>query len=105
MSAINFNRQREQLIDQELRLLGIKDEAVLDAMRTVPREAFVSEDLREFAYRNAPLPIGQGQTISQPLIVALMAEALELSPLDRVLEIGTGSGLSLIHISEPTRPY
>lgn len=99
MSAINFNRQREQLVDQELRLLGIKDEAVLHAMRTVPREAFVSEELREFAYRNAPLPIGLGQTISQPLIVALMAEALELSPLDRVLEIGTGAGYAAAVLS------
>ncbi len=99
MAAIDFNRQREQLVDHELRLLGITDEVVLHAMRTVPREAFVSEELREFAYRNAPLPIGQGQTISQPLIVAQMAEALELSPQDRVLEIGAGSGYAAAVLS------
>jgi protein-L-isoaspartate(D-aspartate) O-methyltransferase len=89
---MTFKLQRERLVENELRILGIQNEAVLKAMRDVPREAFVSEDLREFAYRNAPLPIGSGQTISQPLIVAHMAEALELGPDDRVLEIGAGSG-------------
>ena len=69
------------------------------AMRIVPREEFVPEDLREFAYRNAPLPIGSGQTISQPLIVARMTEALELAPHDRVLEIGTGSGYAAAVLS------
>ena len=69
------------------------------AMRIVPREAFVSEEMREFAYRNAPLPIGSGQTISQPLIVAHMAEALELAPHERVLEIGTGSGYAAAILS------
>lgn len=88
---MTFELQREQLVENELRILGIRDEAVLRAMRMVPREAFVSEDMREFAYRNSPLPIGSGQTISQPLIVAHMAEALELAPHERVLEIGTGS--------------
>ena len=68
-------------------------------MRIVPREAFVSEEMREFAYRNAPLPIGSGQTISQPLIVAHMAEALELAPHERVLEIGTGSGYAAAVLS------
>jgi protein-L-isoaspartate(D-aspartate) O-methyltransferase len=71
---------------------GITDEAVLEAMRTVPREAFVPDGLEEFAYIDAPLPIAEGQTISQPFIVALMAQALELSRDDRVLEIGAGSG-------------
>ena len=68
-------------------------------MRIVPREAFVSEEMQEFAYRNAPLPIGSGQTISQPLIVAQMAEALELAPHERVLEIGAGSGYAAAILS------
>lgn len=96
---MSFELQREQLVENELRSLGIRDEAVLRAMRIVPREAFVSEEMREFAYRNAPLPIGSGQTISQPLIVAHMAEALELSPHERVLEIGTGSGYAAAVLS------
>lgn len=99
MSALDFEGQREQLIEHELRVLGIRDEAVLRAMGSVPREEFVPEDLHEFAYRNAPLPIGSGQTISQPLIVAYMAEALELAPDDRVLEIGTGSGYAAAVLS------
>lgn len=96
---MDFELQREQLVENELRILGIRDEGVLHAMRLVPREAFVGEDMREFAYRNAPLPIGSGQTISQPLIVAHMAEGLELSPQDRVLEIGTGSGYAAAVLS------
>ena len=96
---MSFELERERLVENELRILGIRDEAVLRAMRTVPREAFVAEEIREFAYRNAPLPIGFGQTISQPLIVAHMAEALELAPNDRVLEIGTGSGYAAAVLS------
>jgi len=92
MLTTRYEQQREQLVENELRRQGVTDEAVLDAMRTVPREAFVADDLREFAYRNAPLPIGKGQTISQPLVVAHMAEALELEPGDHVLEVGGGSG-------------
>ncbi len=99
MRKTNFKRQREQLIENELRMLGIRDEAVLQAMRSVPREEFVSDEMREFAYRNTPLPIGSGQTISQPLIVATMTEALELAPHDRVLEIGTGSGYAAAVLS------
>src|SRR5204863_547195 len=83
--------------------LGIKDETVLDAMRAVPREAFVSDQLREFAYRNTPLPIGSGQTISQPLVVAHMTEALELTSNARVLEIGTGSGYAAAVLSRIAR--
>lgn len=70
----------------------IRDERVLDAIAAVPRELFVPEDLRDRAYANRPLPIGAGQTISQPLVVARMAELLELAPGDRVLDVGTGSG-------------
>lgn len=71
---------------------GVRDPLVLDAMRTVPRERFVPETVRAEAYEDRPLPIGEGQTISQPYIVALMAEALSLGPDDRVLEVGAGSG-------------
>lgn len=96
---MKFETQRERLVENDLRMLGIRDEAVLRAMKLVPREAFVSEEMREFAYRNAPLPIGSGQTISQPLIVAHMAEALELAPHERVLEIGAGSGYAAAVLS------
>ncbi len=99
MNRSTFERQRELLVESELRILGIHDEKVLAAMREVPREEFVPDEIREFAYRNTPLPIGCGQTISQPLIVALMAEALELEPEDRVLEIGTGSGYAAAVLS------
>ena len=92
MPKESFTGQRLALVEHELRMMGIRDEAVLHAMRVVPREKFVPEELREFAYRNAPLPIAAGQTISQPLIVAYMTEALELTHDDRVLEVGTGSG-------------
>lgn len=84
--------KRRQMVDFQLKLREIKDPRVLQAMQLVPREAFVSDSLRSKSYEDQPLPIGEGQTISQPYVVALMAEALELSPQDRVLEIGTGSG-------------
>ncbi len=99
MQQVDWKQARERLVENELRMLGIRDEAVLHAMRIVPREEFLSEELREFAYRNVPLPIGSGQTISQPLIVAYMAEALELTPHDRVLEIGAGSGYAAAVLS------
>jgi protein-L-isoaspartate(D-aspartate) O-methyltransferase len=83
---------RERMVRRHLAARGIHDAAVLEAMRTVPREAFLPADLAEFAYEDSPLPIAEGQTISQPYIVALMTAALELRPGDRVLEIGTGSG-------------
>ncbi|HLF30590.1 MAG TPA: protein-L-isoaspartate(D-aspartate) O-methyltransferase [Xanthomonadales bacterium] len=94
--------------DQEafLRLLqrrGIRDQAVLDAMMAVPREQFVGLDLAEFAYDDTPLPIEEGQTISQPYIVALMTEALHLKPADSVLEIGTGSGYAAAILSRVAR--
>jgi len=80
------------MVERQLVRRGIKDERVLDAMRSVPREAFVRADLAEFAYDDGPLPIGHGQTISQPFIVALMAEAARIAPGARVLEVGAGSG-------------
>jgi protein-L-isoaspartate(D-aspartate) O-methyltransferase len=82
------------MVDRQIKSRGVRDEAVLSAMRKVPRERFVPESLAEIAYVDRPLPIGAGQTISQPYIVAVMTEALRLGPQDRVLEIGTGSGYS-----------
>ncbi|MCP4226480.1 MAG: protein-L-isoaspartate(D-aspartate) O-methyltransferase [Actinomycetia bacterium] len=87
-----YAHAREDLIDHDLVERGIIDERVLQAMATVRREGFVGEELADVAYADRPLPIGSGQTISQPFIVAAMAEAAELEPTDRVLEIGTGSG-------------
>jgi protein-L-isoaspartate(D-aspartate) O-methyltransferase len=78
---------------------GLNDPSVLSAMEEVPREAFLPEGIAEMAYHDSPLPIGEGQTISQPYIVALMAEALEITPDGRVLEIGTGSGYAAAVIS------
>ena len=83
-----------------LRRQGIRDESVLKAMATVPREKFVGINLLEFAYDDSPLPIEEGQTISQPYIVALMTEALMLKPGDRVLEVGTGSGYAAAVLAE-----
>lgn len=77
---------------RELRRQGIDDEQVLAALKRVPREHFVSDGQRPLAYRNAPLPIGEGQTISQPFVIALMLQELRLTGTERALEIGTGSG-------------
>jgi protein-L-isoaspartate(D-aspartate) O-methyltransferase len=88
------------MIDTQLRARDITNPQVLDAMRRVPRHEFVSEDLRGRAYDDGPLPIGAGQTISQPYIVAYMTQALDPSPTDRVLEIGTGSGYQTAVLAE-----
>ena len=83
---------RARMVDEQLSSRNIQDPGVLDAMRKVARHAFVPEELASEAYEDRPLPIGQGQTISQPYVVALMTEALQIAPDARVLEIGTGSG-------------
>jgi len=80
------------MIENHIKGRGIKDRRVLDIMGKIPRHLFVDEHVRDRAYGDHPLPIGEGQTISQPYVVALMTEALQLKPTDRVLEIGTGSG-------------
>lgn len=85
-------RRRARMVQVDLQTRGIRDRGVLDAMATVPRERFLPPELDEFAYDDHPLPIAGGQTISQPYIVAAMAQAAEIRPTDRVLEIGTGSG-------------
>jgi protein-L-isoaspartate(D-aspartate) O-methyltransferase len=82
------------MVERQLRRRGISDQRVLDAMREVPRELFVPEEQRRRAYADSALPIGSGQTISQPWIVAAICQALELAGPERVLEIGTGSGYS-----------
>ena len=88
------------MVAAQIRARGITDPKVLDAMATVPRHLFVPEDMRDKAYADRPLPIGQGQTISQPYIVALMTECLGLTGGERVLEIGTGSGYQAAILSE-----
>jgi protein-L-isoaspartate(D-aspartate) O-methyltransferase len=87
-----LSEDRERMVATQLEARGITDPLVLDAMRVVPRERFVATYLAAFAYDDGPLPIGKGQTISQPYIVAAMAEAVRIKPGERVLEVGTGSG-------------
>src|SRR5579859_481662 len=92
IGADDFAAARERMLRTQLLARGVRDARVLGAMRAVPRERFVPELLRDYAYEDEPLPIGAQQTISQPYIVAYMLEAAELAPSDRVLDVGTGSG-------------
>jgi protein-L-isoaspartate(D-aspartate) O-methyltransferase len=92
MNATNFEIARQEMVREQLRRRGIHDRRVLEAMQSVPRDAFVLPELSGQAYADRALPIDCGQTISQPFIVALMTEALDLTGAERVLEIGTGSG-------------
>ena len=92
MNKIDFSQRRDAMVENHIAGRGIRSQLVLEAMQAVPREAFLPQHLREFAYQDAPLPIAEGQTISQPYIVALMTEALALDGGEKVLEIGTGSG-------------
>jgi protein-L-isoaspartate(D-aspartate) O-methyltransferase len=94
---------RRRMVDSQIRARGIRDSAVLDAMLRVPRHLFVPPDVRRRAYDDTPLPIGLGQTISQPNIVAYMTEALRLSRDHAVLEIGTGSGYQAAVLAELVR--
>jgi protein-L-isoaspartate(D-aspartate) O-methyltransferase len=100
--AAVFSTLRQRMVEQQLRARGITDERVLTAMARVPRHEFTPPTFRDRAYEDHPLPIGQGQTISQPYIVALMLEALALTPRDRVLEVGTGSGYVTALLAELT---
>lgn len=95
----SYVEQRKRMVREQIASRGVVDPIVLDAMGLVPREVFVPERMREFAYEDAPLPIEEAQTISQPYIVAVMAEALELQPTDRILEIGAGSGYAAAVLS------
>jgi protein-L-isoaspartate(D-aspartate) O-methyltransferase len=95
----DFAIERATMVMAQLRERGIRDTAVLNAMNIVPRETFIAESYKEYAYKDSPLPIPANQTISQPYVVALMISLLELKPDDRVLEIGTGSGYAAAVIS------
>lgn len=99
-TEVRYDVAREKMVREQLIARGICDERVLEAMRDVPRHRFVDSALADRAYGDYPLPIGSGQTISQPYIVALMTEALELKAQDTVLEIGTGSGYQAAVLAE-----
>ncbi len=88
----DYSKLRQQMVETQIVSRGVSDSLVLEAMRSTPRHLFVPPDLRPYAYTDQPLPIGEGQTISQPYIVALMTELLRLRGGEKVLEIGTGSG-------------
>ena len=103
MTPIDFEKHRTQMVDRHIVHRGVRSALVLAAMRSVPRERFLPEELREFAYEDAPLPLAEGQTISQPYIVAMMTEALDLKGGEKVLEIGTGSGYAAAVLAEIAR--
>ena len=100
MAQDTFIPERRTMVEHDLKGRGVTDKKVLKAMEEIPRHLFVDENLRGKAYKDHPLPIGEGQTISQPYVVALMTEALHLSSTDRVLEIGTGSGYQAAVLAE-----
>ena len=100
MTAMDYERARLKMVDEQLAARGIKDPRVLSAMGRVPRHLFVEEALRDRAYGDHSLPIGERQTISQPYMVALMTESLALKGTERVLEIGTGSGYQTAVLAE-----
>lgn len=100
LGKTDFSRQREEMIKFQIEARGIKDKKVLAAMKKVKRHLFVPSGLRNFAYYDQALPVGQGQTISQPYVVALMTELLLLKGDERVLEIGTGSGYQAAILAE-----
>jgi protein-L-isoaspartate(D-aspartate) O-methyltransferase len=91
---------REKMVEEQIISRGISDKRVIEALRKVPRHIFVDKEYRDMAYEDRPLPIGAGQTISQPYIVALMTESLELTGKEKVLEIGTGSGYQVAILAE-----
>ncbi len=95
-----MRKKREQMVETQIKARGIKNERLLEAMRKIPRHLFVPENMQPSAYNDEPLPIGGGQTISQPYIVAYMTDKLDLNPSDRVLEVGTGSGYQAAILSE-----
>jgi protein-L-isoaspartate(D-aspartate) O-methyltransferase len=95
-----FARERQKMVETQLRARGIRDARVLSAMERVPRHEFVEARYRDQAYEDHPLPISAGQTVSQPYIVALMLEILQLEPSSKVLEIGTGSGYQAAVLAE-----
>jgi len=101
--ADGYRDQRLLMVQEQLRARGIRDERVMEAMARVPRHEFVRPEDRDEAYEDHPLPIGEGQTISQPFVVAAMLEALALRPEDVALEVGTGSGYETAVLAELVR--
>ncbi|MBN1546144.1 MAG: protein-L-isoaspartate(D-aspartate) O-methyltransferase [Syntrophaceae bacterium] len=95
-----YKKQRLRMVDTQIRARGVKDARVLAAMEKIPRHFFVDDGLIEQAHQDNPLPIGEGQTISQPYIVAMMTQAMEILKKDKVLEIGTGSGYQTAILAE-----
>lgn len=95
-----FQKLREWMVREQILARGVKDPLVIKAMRTVPRERFIPPHLWQYAYDDGPLPIGEGQTISQPFIVAYMVEALMLTGEEKVLEVGAGSGYAAAVLAE-----
>ena len=100
---LDFEKERGRMVDEQIAARGVRDPRVLAAMRRVPRHEFMPEAMRVQAYGDHAMPIGEGQTISQPYIVALMSELLELRGDERVLEIGTGSGYQAAVLAELSR--
>ena len=96
----NFEEEKERMVVSQIEARGVKDKKVLEAMRNVARHMFIPENMQSYAYQDEPLPIGQGQTISQPYIVAFMTEVLQLKGDERVLEVGTGSGYQAAILAE-----
>ncbi len=96
----SFEALRHEMVEKQIKRRGVRDPRVLDALRRVPRHEFVPPNRQKQAYDDHPLPIGEGQTISQPYMVAAMTELLELSPESRVLEVGTGSGYQAAVLAE-----
>ncbi len=99
-AAAAYSERRQKMVEEQMKARGISDRDVLEAMESVPRHEFVLPEYLDQAYADRPLPIGHGQTISQPYIVALMSELLELESSDRVLEVGTGSGYQAAILAE-----
>jgi len=95
-----YEKKRKNMVEHDIKDRGIRDKKVLEVMGNIPRHLFVDDSLKDKAYEDHPLPIGEGQTISQPYVVALMTEYLKLKPTDRVLEIGTGSGYQAAVLAE-----
>ena len=100
MVVQDFKKERLAMVEDQLRRRGIHDQRVLEAMAKIPRHSFVSPEYQAAAYEDRPLPIGEGQTISQPYMVAVMTQSLELTGGERVLEIGTGSGYQTATLAE-----
>jgi protein-L-isoaspartate(D-aspartate) O-methyltransferase len=101
--ALSFARARAEMVERQLRRRGIRDDRVLEAMARVPRELFLPHEVSDYAYADGALPIGHGQTMSQPFVVAMICELLDLTGDERVLDVGTGSGYQAAVLAELAR--